>query len=139
MASFKIVRSAFLFCTVAATLSPVVHPKGLSVGVAPIQRLELEQTSDGVVVRDLFGRFEFTIPPPTDCNGNVTCPPGTKGDPLVTCCSGPGYKAVVVQCHVGQCNSAACYGTDKPSCCGEPCNQLYPPTCVGCSTTGSCH
>lgn len=125
-----------LLCLVTITVAPVVNSRTRSSDIAVPERLEITQTIDGPIVKDLFGRFEYASPPPIDCLSNVTCPLGSQ--PGNTCCNGPGYKSITIQCHPGICNAATCSATDLPKCCGYPCIDTYPQGCVGCSRTGSC-
>jgi len=99
---------------------------------AAIEELTIERASTGPIVNGLFGRF---APLSTNCLGNVLCPAGSVSQ--LACCN-DSSRTVVIVCHMN-CNSAICDTNVKPTCCGAPCADIYPPECVGCVRTGSCH
>lgn len=153
------VSLVFLACFFSTGL--VAAADGPRSSTPTIQRLEILQTPDGPIIQGLFDRFGTGVPlqgaschnltgtVPNEqldtvvplhglCESTVLCNQGTEKTPLTSCTEVSYTKGEICNVHPA-CPSSYCAGTVKVSCCGEPCRQIYPPECVGCDSTGSCH
>lgn len=128
-----VLTSFALFVVLASWVS--VARQGTS--SAPVQRLEILQTSNGPVVHGLFVPFGKAVPPPGNCPPNVSCPTGSQNQGNAMC--NEMTKTASEMCPVHPtCPSSTCSPTFKTECCASGCVQISPPSCVGCNRTGRC-
>lgn len=138
----------FLFCLLLTGLTLAVQPFSVGaenqtasfrlVSPAPVQSLDIEQTSSGPVVNGLFGRFASSVQPLADkCGSQVGCGLGSHAGP--NACCDEFSKSQTVFCNNYGCNGGTCVGSVKPTCCASGCIEDYPPSCVGCILNGYCH
>jgi hypothetical protein len=133
--SFGVSFSVFVLCMLS------VWPRGqapLALPLSPsIQPLEIQQTPNGPVISNLFGRFALSAPL-SGCPLNVGCPAGSHLPPGGGCCDEFAHSVTQI-CNINPaCNGSICAGTPKDICCASGCIQDYPPACAGCQRTGYC-
>jgi len=135
---FGLISTVLVLCVISVYLLAVGRQAQSALPVSPsIQPLEIEQTLNGPVISNLFGRFALSAPL-SGCPVNVGCPPGSHLPLGGGCCDEfATTKPQVCNINPG-CNGSFCSGTPKDICCASGCIQDYPPACAGCQRTGYC-
>jgi len=133
MRRLRLVGSHVFLVAIASLSMASWHRNSTGNESGSLQRLEMEQSSTGPKVKDVFGRYTFTAAMPV-C-GSPHCSIG-GGNP--TACEAT-TKVITIPCGLTDCNSSS-LEDDAHGGCNCLCVQLAPPVCManGCKQAGYC-